>query len=222
MRVGSASVLRVSDGPDLNPHNLLNILLHHLEVPVAFIPGSLLLGGLAWWLAPRRGWAQTPAVLAGCALALALALTVVRPFGHFSVGGFNPLTTLRECSVGSMSLRHLYEQLNVAMLVPFALFGTLASVARCSSWHPARWSVGSRSSSRALLVAASARSAIWCTTPLEVSSARCWPWWCCGGERGDRPALPQNSEPVQDHRVDHRYGHRASTSSISAAVGRDG
>ncbi len=127
MRVGSASVLRVSDGPDLNPHNLLNILLHHLEVPVAFIPGSLLLGGLAWWLAPRRGWAQTPAVLAGCALALALALTVVRPFGHFSVGGFNPLTTLRECSVGSMSLRHLYEQLNVAMLVPFALFGTLAT-----------------------------------------------------------------------------------------------
>jgi VanZ family protein len=117
----------VSDGPDLNPHNLLNILLHHLEVPAAFIPGAILLGGLAWWLAPRRGWAQVPAMLAGCALALVLALTVVRPFGHFSVGGLNPLTTLRECSVGSLSLAHLYEQLNVVMLVPFAIFGTLAT-----------------------------------------------------------------------------------------------
>jgi hypothetical protein len=126
-RAAWASVRRVSDGPDLNPHNLLNILLHHLEVPAAFIPGAIVLGGLAWWLAPRRGWAQVPATLAGCALALVLALTVVRPFGHFSVGGLNPLTTLRECSVGNLSLTHLYEQLNVVMLVPFALFGTLAT-----------------------------------------------------------------------------------------------
>ena len=126
-RAAWASVRGVSDGPDLNPHNLLNILLHHLEVPAAFIPGAILLGGLAWWLAPRRGWAQVPAMLAGCALALVLALTVVRPFGHFSVGGLNPLTTLRECSVGSLSLKHLYEQLNVAMLVPFGVLGTLAT-----------------------------------------------------------------------------------------------
>jgi hypothetical protein len=126
-RAAWASVRGVSDGPDLNPHNLLNILLHHLEVPAAFIPGAILLGGLAWWLAPRRGWAQVPAMLAGCALALVLALTVVRPFGHFSVGGLNPLTTLRECAVGSLSLKHLYEQLNVAMLVPFGVLGTLAT-----------------------------------------------------------------------------------------------
>lgn len=118
---------RVSDGPDLNPHNLLNILLHHLEVPAAFIPGSLLLGGLAWWLAPRWGWARVPAVLAGCSLALALALTVVRPLGHFPAGGLNPLATLRLCTMGSLSLAHLYEQLNVVMLVPFAIFGTLAT-----------------------------------------------------------------------------------------------
>jgi VanZ family protein len=123
---GSASVRGVSDGPDFNPHNLLNILLHHLEVPAAFVPGSLLLGGLAWWLAPRRGWAQVPAVFAGCALALAVALTVVRPLGHFPAGGLNPLTTLRQCTVGSLSLAHVYEQLNVAMLVPFAILGTLA------------------------------------------------------------------------------------------------
>ena len=117
----------VSNGPDLNPHNLLNILLHHLEVPAAFIPGSLILGGVAWWLAPRRGWDRGPAVLAGCALALALALTVVRPLGHFPAGGLDPLATLRLCTVGSLSLGHLYEQLNVAMLVPFAFFGTLAT-----------------------------------------------------------------------------------------------
>ncbi|MDQ3760207.1 MAG: VanZ family protein [Actinomycetota bacterium] len=112
--------------PDLNPHNILNTILHHLEVPATFIPGSLLLGGAAWWLAPRRGWARASAVLAGCGLALALALTVVRPIGRFPAGGLNPLETLRQCMVGSLSLGQLYEQLNVAMLIPFAVFGTLA------------------------------------------------------------------------------------------------
>jgi hypothetical protein len=117
----------VSDGPDLNPHNLLNIFLHHLEVPAAFIPGALLLGSAAWWLALRRDWARVPAVLAACGLALALALTVARPFGHFAAGGVNPVATLRLCTVGSLSLAHLYEQLNVVMLMPFAIFGTLAT-----------------------------------------------------------------------------------------------
>lgn len=117
----------VSDGPDLNPHNLLNIVLHHLGVPIALIPGWLLFGGMAWWLARRRDWPRGPAVLAGCALALMLALTVVRPFGTFPAGGLNPLATLRLCTAGSLSLAHLYEQLNVAMLAPFAFFGTLAT-----------------------------------------------------------------------------------------------
>lgn len=120
-------MLRVSGGVDLNPHNLLNIFLHHLEIPAAFIPGSLILGAAAWWLAPRRGWDRGFAALAGCSLALALALTVVRPLGHFPAGGLNPLTTLRLCTVGSLSLSHLYEQLNLALLVPFAVFGTLAT-----------------------------------------------------------------------------------------------
>ncbi len=117
----------MSDGPDLNPHNILNTVLHHLEVPAAFIPGSLLLGGVAWWLAPRRGWARVPAVLAGCGLALVLAVTVARPIGQFAVGGLNPLTVLEQCTIGGLSLGQLYEQLNVAMLVPFAMFGTLAT-----------------------------------------------------------------------------------------------
>ncbi len=120
-------MLQVSDGPDLNPHNLLNIFLHHLEVPAFFVPGALLLGGVAWWLAEGRGWAKVPAVLAACSLALALALTVARPFGQFAAGGLNPLAVLRLCMAGSLSLANLYEQLNVLMLVPFALFGTLAT-----------------------------------------------------------------------------------------------
>lgn len=120
-------MLRVSGGVDLNYHNLLNILLHHLEVPASFVPGSLILGGAAWWLAPRRGWDRRPAVLAGCSLALVLALTVFRPLGHFPAGGLNPLMTLRLCTVGTLSLSHLYEQLNVALFVPFAIFGTLAT-----------------------------------------------------------------------------------------------
>jgi uncharacterized membrane protein AbrB (regulator of aidB expression) len=123
----SATVLSVWDGVDLNYHNLINIFLHHLEVPASFIPGALLLGGAAWWLAPRRGWDRKYAVLAGCSVALALALTVVRPFGHYPTGGLSPLATLRACTVGSFSLVQLYQELNVAMLVPYAIFGELAT-----------------------------------------------------------------------------------------------
>jgi VanZ like family len=123
----SDTVLSVWDGVDLNYHNLINIFLHHLEVPASFIPGAVLLAGAAWWWAPRQGWDRRFAVLAGCGLALALALTVVRPFGHFPTGGLSPLTTLRVCTVGTFSLAQLYEELNVVMLVPFAIFGTLAT-----------------------------------------------------------------------------------------------
>lgn len=123
----SDTVLRVWDGVDLNYHNLINIFLHHLEVPASFVPGALLLGGAAWWWGPRQGWHRKFAVLAGCSLALALAATVVRPLGHFPTGGLSPLATLRVCTVGSFSLVHLYEQFNVVMLVPFAIFGTLAT-----------------------------------------------------------------------------------------------
>lgn len=123
----SATVLSVWDGVDLNYHNLINIFLHHLEVPASFIPGSLLLGGVAWWLAPRQGWDRKYAVLTGCSLALALALTVVRPFGHFPAGGLSPLATLRTCTVGSFSLAEPYQELNVLMLMPFAIFGTLGT-----------------------------------------------------------------------------------------------
>ncbi len=112
---------------DLDLHTILYLIAHHPEVPAAFAAGSLLLGGAAWWLARRRGWAQVPAALAGCGLALALAVTVVRPIGHFSVGGLNPVAVLRDCVVGSLSLTRNYEKFNVAMLMPFAFFATLAT-----------------------------------------------------------------------------------------------
>ena len=107
--------------------DLLVKAVRHPEVPLAFAGGCVLLGGSGWALAGRRGWAQLPAALAGCGLALALAVTVVRPAGHFPAGGLNLLTTVRECVVGDLSLTRTYEKLNVAMLMPFAFFATLAA-----------------------------------------------------------------------------------------------
>jgi hypothetical protein len=101
--------------------------LDHPEVPVFFVVACLLFAGTAWWLAPRRGWAQVPAALAGCGLALAIAVTVIRPVGEFPIGGLDPLRTLRECTVGDLSLARTYEKLNVAMLVPYVFFATLAT-----------------------------------------------------------------------------------------------
>jgi len=112
---------------DLDLHAILYLSAHRPELPAAFAAGSLLLGGVAWWLAPRWGWVPLPAALAGCGLALALAVTVVRPIGEFSAGGLNPLVVMRECVVGSLSLARTYEKLNVAMLMPFAFFATLAT-----------------------------------------------------------------------------------------------
>lgn len=110
---------------DLDLHSILYLTAQYPEIPAAFAAGSLLLSGAAWWLAPRWGWAQVPAALAGCGLALALAVTLVRPAGLFSPSGLNPLIVLRECGLGGLSLARTYEKLNVAMLVPFAFFATL-------------------------------------------------------------------------------------------------
>lgn len=112
---------------DLDLHSILYLTAQHPEIPAAFAAGSLLFSGAAWWLAPRWGWAQVPAALAGCGLALALAVTLVRPLGLISASGVNPLVILGDCGVGSLSLARIYEKLNVAMLVPFAFFATLAT-----------------------------------------------------------------------------------------------
>ena len=112
---------------DLDLHSIFYLTAQHPEIPAAFAAASLLLSGAAWWLAPRWGWAPVPAALAGCGLALALAVTLVRPLGLFSPSDLNPLIILRECGVGSLSLARTYEKLNVAMLAPFAFFATLAT-----------------------------------------------------------------------------------------------
>ena len=112
---------------DLDLHSIFYLTAQHPEIPAAFAAASLLLSGAAWWLAPRWGWAQVPAALAGCGLALALAVTLVRPVGLLSPSDLNPLIVLRECGIGSLSLARTYEKLNVAMLAPFAFFATLAT-----------------------------------------------------------------------------------------------
>jgi hypothetical protein len=109
---------------DLDLHSILYLTAQNPEIPGAFAAGTLLLSGAAWWFAPRWGWAQVPAALAGGGLALALAVTLVRPLELFSS---NPLIVLRECGLGSLSVARIYEKLNVAMLVPFAFFATLAT-----------------------------------------------------------------------------------------------
>jgi hypothetical protein len=111
---------------DVHLSDLPHEAVRHPEVVAAFAIGCLLLGGIGWWLAGKRGWSQLPAALAGCGLALALAVTLVRPLGEYPPGGFGPLGVLHQCVVGPLSLARTYEKLNVAMLMPYAFFGTLA------------------------------------------------------------------------------------------------
>jgi hypothetical protein len=115
------------DAVDIELSDLPYLALRHPEVPAVFGVASLLFAAAAWWLAARRGWARVPAALAGCGLALAIVVTVVRPIGQFSAGGLDVLATLRACTVGDLSLARTYEKLNVAMLVPYAFFATLAT-----------------------------------------------------------------------------------------------
>lgn len=115
------------DSVDIALSDLLDKAVRHPAVPFAFVAGSLLLGVAAWWLATRQGWARVPSVLAAGGLALALAVTVVRPAGLFPPAGLSLLNITRECMVGDLSLARTYEKLNLAMLMPFAFFGTLAT-----------------------------------------------------------------------------------------------
>ena len=110
-------------GVDLD---FVGLAIDHPQVPLAFILGCLLLGALADGVAVRRGWPRLPAVLAACCLALTLAVTLVRTGADYEAAGWGPIGVARVCAVGSFSLSNTYERLNVAMLVPFALFGTLA------------------------------------------------------------------------------------------------
>ncbi|WP_447005366.1 VanZ family protein [Saccharothrix isguenensis] len=91
---------------------------------VTLVAGSLVLGAAGFAVARWRRWPAIPAVLAGCGLALALAVTLARTGGSFTLVTTDPVG---RC-VGNVgfSLAGSWERLNVVMLVPFAFFATVA------------------------------------------------------------------------------------------------
>lgn len=104
---------------------LAETILRQPGVLAAIVVGSLVLGTLGALLASWRGWAKAPAALAGCGVALALGVTLVR-------SGFDPTRAgirhpLAACLRDSFSLDGGLQLLNFAMLMPVAFFGTLAT-----------------------------------------------------------------------------------------------
>lgn len=100
------------------------LVLSQPEAVAALFAGSVLLGAVGFVVARRRGWAALPAVLAGCGLALAVAVTLARPGGSFSVATTDPIGM---CVANEFSMAGSLARLNLLMLVPFAFFGTLAT-----------------------------------------------------------------------------------------------
>ncbi|NUT47941.1 MAG: VanZ family protein [Saccharothrix sp.] len=101
---------------------IAELVLSRPEAVTALFAGSVLLGTIGFVLARRRGWSAPPAVLAGCGLALALAVTLARPGG--SLVTTDPIGM---CLANDFSLTGSLARLNVAMLAPFAFFATLAT-----------------------------------------------------------------------------------------------
>ena len=100
------------------------LVLSRPEAVAALFAGSVLLGAVGFVVARRRGWAALPAVLAGCGLALALAVTLARPGGSFSVATTDPIGM---CVANEFSVAGSLARLNLVMLAPFAFFATLAT-----------------------------------------------------------------------------------------------
>lgn len=104
--------------------SLTHLILSRPGVLIAVILGTVVLGILAWLLAGAVGWNRWAAVLAAAGLALALSVTLVRPSGHLPYRVGNPLAL---CMHDSFSLQGGLQLLNLAMLMPLAFFGTLAT-----------------------------------------------------------------------------------------------
>ncbi|WP_461124125.1 VanZ family protein [Saccharothrix stipae] len=100
------------------------LVLSQPEAVAVLFGGSVLLGAVGLVVARRRGWAVAPAVLAGCGLALALAVTLARPGGSLSIATTDPIGM---CVGNEFSLTGSLERLNLVMLAPFAFFATLAT-----------------------------------------------------------------------------------------------
>lgn len=103
---------------------IAELVLSQPEAVAALFGGSVLLGAVGFVVARWRGWAALPAVLAGCGLALALAVTLARPGGSLSLATTDPIGM---CVGNEFSLTGSLARLNLLMLVPFAFFATLAT-----------------------------------------------------------------------------------------------
>ncbi|MBB5892259.1 VanZ family protein [Kutzneria kofuensis] len=93
------------------------------DVTAALLLGGLVLGALALVAAHLFRWGKLASVAAGFSLALALSVTLIRPFW----GGFRLDDPLRVCVPGSFSLTAGGALLNFVMLMPLGFFGVLAT-----------------------------------------------------------------------------------------------
>ncbi|MCS7478860.1 VanZ family protein [Umezawaea endophytica] len=103
---------------------LAEVILNQPLVVLALVLGCSTAGLVALAVAKWRGWRKLPAVLAGCGLAMALAVTLARPeLVRYSL--FDPIYF--PCVLNDFSLADSLARLNFLMLTPFAFFGTLAT-----------------------------------------------------------------------------------------------
>ncbi|MEJ2854994.1 MULTISPECIES: VanZ family protein [unclassified Saccharothrix] len=104
---------------------IAELVLSQPEVVAGLFLGGVGFGTVAFFLARWRGWRPVPAALAGCGLALALAVTLGRP-GVLDAGVVTA-DPIGWCVANEFSLTGSLQRLNLLMLVPFAFFATLAT-----------------------------------------------------------------------------------------------
>lgn len=93
------------------------------DVTAALLLGGLVLGALALLAAHLFRWGKTASALAGVSLALALSVTLVRPYwGEVRLGD-----PLQACVPGHFSVSAGGALLNFVMLMPLGFFGVLAT-----------------------------------------------------------------------------------------------
>src|SRR4051812_40658972 len=93
------------------------------DVTAALLLGGLVLGALALFAAHLFRWGKLASVLAGVSLALALSVTLVRPYwGEVRLGD-----PLQMCVPGHFSVAAGDALLNFVMLMPLGFFGVLAT-----------------------------------------------------------------------------------------------
>ncbi|MEU4801016.1 VanZ family protein [Actinosynnema sp. NPDC023587] len=105
--------------------HIAELVLSRPEVIAAMLFGCLVFGVAALGLARWRGWRPAMSVLAGCGLALALAVTLGRP-GVLDAGVWTT-DPVGLCTLNKFSLTGSLARLNLVMLVPFAFFATVAT-----------------------------------------------------------------------------------------------